>query len=690
MYGNRTRSVFCYYMVNWYPIDTAGKLFPSVSGQGNSSFFRVAVILKEPVNAAIYQRALEIVRPRFSFFFVRLRQGTFWNYLEENDEPFLVQKETDYPCSASSFGRCESHMVRFLYFGNRLSIEIFHSITDGSGAMEFLKAVLFAYSVIDAEGNGCTVLPAAEGRIVNIQSTPVIDDYENSFLRFTKLNKKGSRFEIRKFSPDSYHIAGTSLPGGNVSIVTGLVDSVQLNRYVRSLGTTVTGYLAALLIYTLYCTRLKFCTQRRPVAVSVPVNLRKQFPSSTFRNFFAVINVSYSFTDSADENLETLFPAIVRSVSLQIALLCKKENLQREIDRDIFFDKNNISRWVPLKIKHLFVKEGFNLFGETRKTISLSNMGVIDLPPATAALIDHAETLLYATPKSPLNCAFVTVNGILSISFTKSIEENDVLRSFFVLLQQQSNLSVSIYSNNTVPVKMQVPEKIKCPSCGLQIFTEYHYCPLCGKYLGPVNSQESSDPDEARRAAAFQYPLYQEKELNKVKTAFFFAACTVSIISLFINYFTFGAKHFLWSFIVISTVFFIYETVFIWTSSIHYTGSKLFSQFFWSSQLMLVLDFLTGFSFWSLSLVIPWFSISVTLVLTILAVCNRKNYQEYAGYITAAFFLSFIPFIISLFPFIKVKWPSWGAVLYAMLTVFGLFLFSRRQFRFELKKRFLL
>jgi NRPS condensation-like uncharacterized protein len=434
-------------MITWYSIDTAGKLFPSVSSNNNSSFFRIAAVLKEPINQDIFQETIDRVRPRFSFFFVRLRRGTFWNYLEENNEPFLVQQETDCPCTASQFGRHDSHLIRFLYFGNRLSIELFHSITDGRGAIEFMKAVLFTYSVIAAERNCDKVLPVPEEKIVNIQSTPVIDDYENSFLRFAKINKKGSKLEIRKFPPASYHIEGTPAAQKCVGVITGLISSEQLNRYAKSLGTTVTGYLASLLIYSIYSARIKFSTEKKPVVVSVPVNLRRRFPSVTFRNFFAVVNISFSFSTIESENSAPLFDTILESVSQQLEHLTRKENLQREIDKNIFFDKNRIGRWVPLRIKHLFVRLGFNLFGEVRRTITLSNMGEIDLPSGTAQLVDHGEALLYPSLKCPLNCAVITVNDSMSISFTKAIEETDVIRSFFLLLKQQTNLQLQVYSN---------------------------------------------------------------------------------------------------------------------------------------------------------------------------------------------------------------------------------------------------
>jgi|WetSurMetagenome_2_1015567.scaffolds.fasta_scaffold52764_2 hypothetical protein len=232
---------------------------------------------------------------------------------------------------------------------------------------------------------------------------------------------------------------------------------------------------------------------------------------------------------------------------------------------------------------------------------------------------------------------------------------------------------------------------MRCPACGIEILTANRFCPLCGIHIELTSGQKSADSAEITQlTAACRYPEYRERKPDTAKTALFFVTCVVSIVSLFINYFTFAQNHFLWSFIIISSVFFIYKTVFIWISPVYYTGLKLFTQFFWTSQLMIVIDLLTGLSFWSFSYAIPLFSIIITFILTILTICNRKNHQEYTGYMTAAVFLSVVPFIISLFPFIKVKWPSWAAMLYALMTVFALFLFSRRQFKAEVKKRFFL
>ena len=56
---------------------------------------------------------------------------------------------------------------------------------------------------------------------------------------------------------------------------------------------TITAYLTAALILAIRdsCMDFGYLSPRRPVTVSVPVNLRTLFPSRTMRNFFAVANV---------------------------------------------------------------------------------------------------------------------------------------------------------------------------------------------------------------------------------------------------------------------------------------------------------------------------------------------------------------------------------------------------------------
>lgn len=83
----------------WDKLDNTAHLFPVIAGDDMTNVYRISVVLKEPVIGDTLQRALDMVLPKFDGFNVRLRQGFFWYYFEENGKPAPeVLEEDTYPC----------------------------------------------------------------------------------------------------------------------------------------------------------------------------------------------------------------------------------------------------------------------------------------------------------------------------------------------------------------------------------------------------------------------------------------------------------------------------------------------------------------------------------------------------------------------------------------------------------------
>ena len=70
--------------IRWDRLDNTAHLFPVIAGESMSNVYRISVTLKEEINPELLQRALDMVLPKFDGFNLRLRQGVFWYYFEEN------------------------------------------------------------------------------------------------------------------------------------------------------------------------------------------------------------------------------------------------------------------------------------------------------------------------------------------------------------------------------------------------------------------------------------------------------------------------------------------------------------------------------------------------------------------------------------------------------------------------------
>jgi NRPS condensation-like uncharacterized protein len=196
-----------------------------------------------------------------------------------------------------------------------------------------------------------------------------------------------------------------------------------------------------LLIYSIYTEQQKYTSSKAPVIISIPVNLRRTFPSKTLRNFFAVANVGTTVDSNATLN------DIAEEISRQLKEKTEKPALKAYIAENVSLEKKIYSRFIPLFFKKLLIMVGSDIMGESRKTISLSNLGSIPVPTGFLSKIRHMEMNIYPTPKSPINCAVCSVGDRLAISFSRTIIETDIIRCFFSYLAEKEGLSVELYSN---------------------------------------------------------------------------------------------------------------------------------------------------------------------------------------------------------------------------------------------------
>ena len=129
----------------WYPLDDAAKIYPMSMTDGWMSVFRLSAYLDAPVEPSLLQLALGLTMPRFPFFAMKIKRGVFWHYIDGVKRRFTVQPETELPCAPMNVAAGDSQSFRVLYYGRRVSVEFFHILTDGTGGLAFLTALLLAF-----------------------------------------------------------------------------------------------------------------------------------------------------------------------------------------------------------------------------------------------------------------------------------------------------------------------------------------------------------------------------------------------------------------------------------------------------------------------------------------------------------------------------------------------------------------
>ena len=130
---------------NWYRLDTAALIFPAITRRDWSNAFRVSACLKDEIDADILQQAVDALRPRFPSYYVTLRKGVFWYYLEESRESVKVQNDYAYPLTFMSSRELKHNCLRVLVYKNRIAAEFFHSLADGRGGSVYLCNLIARY-----------------------------------------------------------------------------------------------------------------------------------------------------------------------------------------------------------------------------------------------------------------------------------------------------------------------------------------------------------------------------------------------------------------------------------------------------------------------------------------------------------------------------------------------------------------
>lgn len=417
-------------MSQWYKIDNTGKIFHAVSSSSNSAVYRVSATLYEKIDPEVLQEALDIVAIRFPTLMVRVRKGLFWDFLEANDDSLLVKEETDYPCAPIDRKENNAFLIRVLYFNKRISVEVFHSVTDGGGAQEFLKTLVYQY--LNLMGKNIMT----DGTILLPEDEVDQEESEDSFVRYVNHSEPA---KSQDKDQKAYQLSGTELSPRGINLVQGIMDAGALNTFAKSQGTSLTGLLTSVLILTIYEERKK--NSDAYISVAIPVNLRKVFPSKTMRNFFSVSNIGVQV--KKDMTMDEIIEAVTR----ELIKKTEKSFLQRGINHFVSFQKNLLLRIVPVFIKYPIMRFAFNSVGENRKTLTLTNLGNVKVPDEMRPYIDWMDIVLYPTKKSPINCGAATINNKLTMTFARSIDENEFIKAFFKNLTRMTGLEVTVHSN---------------------------------------------------------------------------------------------------------------------------------------------------------------------------------------------------------------------------------------------------
>lgn len=406
----------------WFKLDNAAKLYPAVSNAQWSSAFRVSAELNETIDPERLQRAVNHVLKRFPSLKVRMRRGLFWYYLEENEAPLLVMPDVGHPCMPFFFQKDNGYLLRVFYFRKRISVEFFHSLTDGSGGLIFLKTLTVEYLRL-----GGRKVEFDHGAL-NLKDAPKPEETQDAFLKMPLPKVRVSRKESR-----AYHFPATPEIPHTLRVIAASVPCDKLVPKAKALGVTVTEYLVGVMLWVAYQEQEKENPLKKlPLRVSVPVNMRAFYPVETLRNFSSFVN------PGIDPRLGAYsFEEILRETRGFMRYMVNPKLLAATIATNVADEKNLLVRLVPLTIKNLVISGIFRRAGDKLVTSTFSNLGRTEKPTGAEKLIRRFEFQL-GVPATPLcNCSAITNGNELRLVFSSNIRETTLPREMLRFLVAQ-------------------------------------------------------------------------------------------------------------------------------------------------------------------------------------------------------------------------------------------------------------
>lgn len=419
--------------LRWAKLDNAAKIYPAARRKNWSNVFRQSATLTDAVDKEVLSSALAVVVKRFPTIASRLRKGAFWYYLQEVESPPGIIDEYSYPLTFMSRKEMRKCAFRVIVYKNRIAVEFFHSLTDGTGALVFLKNLLAEY--LEQKYNISVPL---ENGIVDRRQKPIDEETEDSFLKVA-----GEVSQSRKDS-NAWRMSGEGEAQGFLNLTCFKLPVKDVIDKAHQYNTTLTVFLSAVMmkaLLNLQKEKTPSLKKQKRIKLLIPVNLRNLYPSKTLRNF-AMFTIPEIDPRLGEYTLEEIINVIYHKMGAEIT----KKHMSSVIAANVNDEKNLFLRVAPLPLKNLVMKTVFNSVGEKKSCLTLSNLGLVKFPEIMKKYITRMDFILGVQAAAPYNCGVVSFDDTVYVNFIRNICQPELERHFYYVLKE-TGIEATLESN---------------------------------------------------------------------------------------------------------------------------------------------------------------------------------------------------------------------------------------------------
>lgn len=403
-----------------YPLDNSAIIHLAAKRKTHTNAFRLTATLNEAVCPETLQEALEHITPRFPTIVAGIQRGFFDYKVVPVKTPPKVQWEKTIlaPMTKREIQACA---MRVVYSEYQISVECFHSLTDGYGGSIFLNSLLAEYLSL-RHASPC----AYTEQILDPHDMSSDAEVSDDFIRYASSRK--CQANHRKV----YNLPPSASADGSVHVAAGAYNTQEMLNAAHSWGVSLTVFLAAVMFQSVIDLQERHMLSKdsfQPIQLMVPINLRRQFESKTLRNFSL-----YALPCIEPSPKRIPFDALVGMVSKQMEEQTSKQHLTSMISTNVRTQKSPLFRILPLPVKDILLRVIHYFYGERNSALSVSNLGEVTYPDELEQYIERLDFLLTPRRDSSCNCGIISYNGSLYINFTGRSRSMELGHRFFKCL----------------------------------------------------------------------------------------------------------------------------------------------------------------------------------------------------------------------------------------------------------------
>ena len=401
-----------------YAVDNSAILYLALMRKRHTNVYRFTMTLKHMVDPVLLQQAVDRTYKRFPTIIAGFRPDFFQYTLIPAAAAPVVQPDPGCLVTMTP-EEIRTCAYRIYYSGRDVSLEAFHAVTDGYGAIASFTTLIAEYLRLRHHMD----IPVCQ-TLRSLEEDPQNHELEDAYLssQAGKPLHLPSRYAYQlpgKYSESLVHTVARTYP------TTAVVAAAKKQ------GVSLTALLSGVRASSIMEVQQRHRQKLRPVRIMVPVDLRRMFDSATLRNF---ILYALPTMEPGEEKLP--LRELLRRFHAQMREQLDPKRMAAIMAYNVRTQASFFFRAIPRALKCTVMRLIYKYFGESNSSITLTNLGNVTFPEEMAPHVEAMQCILTPRAGSPYNCAVIALNGRLTITFSRFCRQPELEAVFFRKLDE--------------------------------------------------------------------------------------------------------------------------------------------------------------------------------------------------------------------------------------------------------------